>query len=198
MAARNTLLRYGSVAMAFHWLIAALIVTNLGLGLWFGEFMTRHDALLYPVVQIHKSIGLTVLVLSLLRLGWRLINPVPPLPRGMSPIMRFLAHASHFGLYFLMIVIPLTGWLLVSASPLGNPTNYFWLFIWPNLPLFTGMTREALHPIHELFSTTHVVLAWLSIAAVLLHVGAALYHHVIRRDDVLKRMVPGTQVSDMA
>ncbi len=198
MAARNTLLRYGNVAMAFHWLIAALIVANLGLGLWFGEFMTRHDPLLFPVVQIHKSIGLTVLVLSVLRLGWRLINPVPALPRGMSAWMRVMAHLSHFGLYFLMIVIPLTGWLLVSASPLGNPTNYFFLFNWPNLPLFTGMTREALHPVHELFSTTHVVLAWLSIAAVLLHVGAALYHHFLRRDDVLRRMLPGTQVSDMA
>ncbi len=198
MTARNTLLRYGSVAMTFHWTIAALIITNIGLGLWFGEFMSRQDALLYPVVQIHKSIGLTVLVLSLLRLGWRLINPVPPLPRGMSPVLRVLAHLSHFGLYFLMIVIPLTGWLLVSASPLGNPTNYFWLFNWPNLPFFTGMTRAALHPLHELFGESHVVLAWTSIAAVLLHIGAALYHHFLRRDDVLKRMLPGTEVNDLA
>ncbi|HEX4302270.1 MAG TPA: cytochrome b [Rhizomicrobium sp.] len=198
MAARNTLLRYGGVAMAFHWLIAALIVTNIALGLWFGEFMAHQDALRFPVVQIHKSIGLTVLVLSVLRLGWRLINPVPALPRGMSAWMRVMAHLSHFTLYFLMIVIPLTGWLLVSASPLGNPTNYFWLFGWPNLPFFTGMTRAALHPLHDLFGTTHVVLAWLSIAAILLHVGAALYHHFLRRDDVLRRMLPGTQVSDMA
>ena len=198
MAARNTVLRYGSVAMVFHWLIAALILVNIGLGLWFAEFMSRQDALLFPVVQIHKSIGLSVLVLSLLRLGWRLINPVPPLPRGMSPVLRLLARLSHFGLYFLMIFIPLTGWLLVSASPLGNPTNYFGLFHWPNLPFFTGMTREALHPLHELFGTSHVVLAWTSIAAVVLHVGAALYHHFLRRDDVLKRMLPGTEVSDLA
>lgn len=198
MAARNTLLRYGSVAMTFHWLIAVLIVTNIVLGFWFGEFMSHDDALRFPVVQIHKSIGLTVLVLSLLRLGWRLINPVPPLPRGMSPVMRVLAHISHFTLYFLMIVIPFTGWLLVSASPLGNPTNYFGLFSWPNLPFFTGMTREALHPIRELFGNTHVLLAWSSIALIAIHIGAALYHHLLRRDDVLKRMLPGTEVNDLA
>ncbi len=198
MALRNTMLRYGSVAMAFHWVIALFVLTNIVLGLWFAEFMSHQDPARFTVVQIHKSIGLTVLVLSLLRLGWRLINPVPPLPRGMSPVLRFAAHASHFVLYFAIVFIPLTGWLLVSASPLGNGSLYFGLFTWPNLPFFAGMTREAVHPYHELFGTTHVFLAWSAIVLIPLHVGAALYHQFLRRDDVLKRMIPGTHVDDPA
>jgi cytochrome b561 len=198
MALRNTALRYGSVAMTFHWLIALLVLANIALGLWFGEFMAHQDPVRFGVIQIHKSIGLTVLVLSVLRLGWRLINPVPPLPRGMSPVLRFVAHVSHFGLYVLIIVIPLTGWLVVSASPLGNGSLYFGLFTWPNLPFFAGMTRETLHPWHELFGTTHVLLAWSAIVLLPIHVGAALYHQFLRRDDVFRRMIPGTQVDDPA
>jgi cytochrome b561 len=194
MTARNTLLRYGSVAMAFHWIIAALVIANICLGLWFGEFMGRGDPAKFMVVQLHKSIGLTVLVLSILRVVWRLMNPHPPVP-WTNPAMRTLALVSHYTLYTLIIVIPLTGYLLVSASPLGNPTSFFGLFDWPNLPFFTGQTREQLRPIHETLGTTHVLLAWLSIVLIPLHVGAALYHQYLRKDDVLRRMLPGTSVN---
>jgi len=105
--------------------------------------------------------------------------------------LRLAARASHFLLYFLIIFIPLTGYIMVSASPLGNPTSYFFLFDWPNLPLFTGMTREQLHPIHETWESAHVILAWSAIVLVPIHIMAALYHGMIRRDGVLSRMVPG-------
>ena len=90
----------------------------------------------------------------------------------------------------LIVFIPLTGWIMVSASPLGNGTLYFGLFDWPNLPLFTGMTRAQLHPMHETWETVHVVLAWSAIVLIPLHVGAALYHHFWRGDTVLRRMLP--------
>jgi len=198
LAWRNSDIRYGMVAMIFHWIIAALLILNLALGLWFGEFMTRGDPLLFPVVQIHKSIGLTVLVLSLLRFGWRLINPIPPLPLGMNSALKFGAHLSHWALYFLIVMIPLTGWVMVSASPLGNPTNYFWLFDWPNLPFFHGLTRSQLKPYHETFEDAHVWLAWGAIGLIPIHVAAALYHQFLRRDDVFRRMWFGTDVSERA
>jgi cytochrome b561 len=197
MPARNTALRYGNVAMSFHWIIALLVIANICAGLYMGE-LPRSDPNKFIIFQTHKSIGLTVLVLSVLRLLWRLVNPVPPLPAGMNTVLRFGAHASHFALYFLIVFIPLTGYLLVSASPLGNGTLYFGLFDWPNLPFFTGMTREQLHPIHENFETAHVILAWSAIVLVPIHICAALYHYFFRHDGVLQRMWFGTTVEPQA
>jgi len=197
MSARNTTLRYGSVAMIFHWLIALLVIGNICVGLYMGD-LPRSDPMKFTIFQIHKSIGLTVLVLSILRVLWRLINPIPPLPAGMNPAMKFGARISHFVLYFLIVAIPLTGYIMVSASPLGNGTSYFFLFDWPNLPIWTGMTREQLHPIHETWEAAHVYLAWSAIVLIPIHVLAALYHGIIRRDGVLSRMIPGTNVSSAA
>ena len=197
MAARNSVLRYGSVAMTFHWIIAILVIANIAFGLYMSD-LPRTDPNKFMIVQLHKSIGLTVLVLSIARLGWRLMNPVPPLPLGMNPLLRLAGRASHFLLYFLIIFIPLTGYIFVSASPLGNGTLFFGLFTWPNLPFFAGMTREAMHPYHELFQTTHVWLAWSAIVLLPIHILAALYHQFVRGDDVLRRMLPGTHVSDRA
>lgn len=194
MTARNTYARYGSVAMTLHWLMALLILANIGLGLWFAEFMGRGDPMKFTVVQWHKSIGLTVLVLSLVRVIWRVVNPHPPVP-WKNPLMHALARTSHYILYFAIIAIPLTGYLLVSASPLGNATSYFGLFDWPNLPFYAGQTREQLKPIHDLWGTSHVLLAWAAIVLLLIHIGAAFYHHFMLRDQVLNRMLPGTQVS---
>ena len=193
MTARNTYLRYGSVAMAFHWVIALLIIANVVLGLWFAEFLERGDPMKFEVAQWHKSIGLTVLVLSVLRVLCRVTNPQPPKPKH-EPKMRFLSRASHFVLYVLIVILPLSGYVMVSASPLGNPTSYFGLFVIPNLPVFSGLTRAQLGPIHEGWEATHDTLAWISIVLVVIHISAALYHHLRLRDTVLLRMLPGTKV----
>jgi cytochrome b561 len=193
MQARNTVDRYGSVAVTLHWLIAIAVIANICLGLYMGD-LPRSDPNKFMLFQTHKSIGLTVLVLSVLRVAWRLINPIPPLPAGLSAPLRYVAHLSHFLLYFLILFIPLTGWIMVSASPLGNGTLYFGLFDWPNLPLFTGMTRPQLHSMHETWESVHVFLAWSAIVLVPIHVLAALYHQFWRGDTVLKRMLPGTTV----
>ena len=190
MPLRNTAQRYGRVAMSLHWLIAAFVIINIGFGLYMSD-LPRSDPDKFALIQLHKSIGLTVLVLSVVVVLWRLMNPSPRWPSEMSPAMRLAARTSHVLLYVLIVAIPLSGWLLVSASPLGKATPYFFLFGWPNLPFFAGMTREAVHPYHELYDTIHVWLAWSAIVLVPIHVLAALYHQFVLRDHLLARIVPG-------
>ena len=197
MATANNRTRYGTVAMTLHWLIAALVIANICIGLYFAQ-LSGDNANLFALVQTHKSIGLTVLVLSLIRLAWRLVNPVPPLPAGMSPFLRFVAHATHFLLYFLIIAIPLSGWALVSSSPLGLPTMYFGWFEWPHIGFLADLPRAQKIPLRHDFGNIHVYLAWSAIVLIPLHVAGALYHQFYRRDDVLKRMLPGTEVADQA
>lgn len=190
MPIRNSAARYGSVAIFLHWLIAILVIVNIGLALYFDD-MPRSNPNLFLLLQTHKSIGLSVLVLSLLRVVWRLINPVPPLPADMNGALKVAARVSHFLLYVLIVAIPLTGWLMVSTSRLGIATPYFGLFDWPNLPFFGGMDAAAKHEAHEFWEGAHVFLAWSAIVLVPIHIAAALYHQFIRRDEVMKQMMPG-------
>ncbi len=195
MALGNTQLRYGSVAMTFHWVIALLIVINLGLGFYFANVMEHGDPNFFAVVQLHKSIGLTVLVLSVLRLLWRLVNPIPPLPAGLSAGMRLLARSSHVFLYLLIIAVPLFGWATVSSSPRGTPTIYFGLFEWPHISFLASLPRADKRAYDDLFSTVHAVLAYSALGLALLHITAALWHQFVRHDNVLRRMLPGTKVT---
>lgn len=197
MASRNTRLRYGTVAMSLHWLIAALVIANICLGLYFAD-LPHSDPNKFFLTQTHKSIGLTVLLLSLARLLWRLVNPVPPLPRGMSRPLRILARGTHFLLYFLIIAIPLSGWALVSSSPLGLPTLYFGLFQWPHIAFLADLARDQKKLLVQNFATIHIVLAWSAIVLIPIHVAGALFHQFVRGDDVLKRMLPGTDVTETA
>jgi len=197
MSMKNSELRYGGVAMTLHWLIAAGVIANIVLGLTFAD-MANSDPEKFGLAQTHKSIGLTILVLSVARVLWRLVNPVPPLPAGMSPTLKALARATHFLLYVLILLIPLTGWLLVSSSPLGLPTMFFGWFAWPNLPGFADMTRAAKHVWQHEFGAAHVFLAWSAIVLVPIHIAGALYHQFLRGDAVFKRMLPGTRVEENA
>jgi cytochrome b561 len=197
MPAANTRTRYGSVAMALHWLIAVAIIVNLALGFYMADILSDQDPSRFPIIQFHKSVGLTVLVLSMLRLAWRIVNPVPPLPAWMSPGLKMVAHTTHYLLYFLIIAIPLTGWALASASPLGLPTNYFGLFHWPGIPFLTELTRAQKGPLRHEFFAMHMYLAFTMLVLVPLHICGALYHQ-FRGDDVLRRMVPGTRVAGRA
>lgn len=198
MAIRNSQQRYGSVAMTLHWLIALLIATNLCIGFYFANVEAETDPIRFGLIQTHKSIGLTVLVLSLLRLGWRLINPVPPFPAGMSPGLKFVGHATHYLFYVFMIAIPLAGWAIVSSSPLGTPTMYFGLFQWPHIEFLAALPRAAKKEYVETFEETHELLAYSAALLLVLHVAAALWHQYARHDDILKRMWPGTRVQGPA
>src|SRR5262245_1118145 len=129
MPARSHLthMRYPSVAVLLHWTIAAAIVAQLATGLWMVRAIriAGSQTLAFHAYQWHKSLGLMILVLSLLRLCWRLANPPPPLPATMTRIERKAAKTIHALFYVLMLGTPLVGWLMVSASPLGLPTTVF-------------------------------------------------------------------------
>ncbi|HLY07007.1 MAG TPA: cytochrome b [Rhizomicrobium sp.] len=194
MVQANTPSRYGAVAMMLHWLIAVLLLVNIAIGLYVAEVMADSDPMHGAVLQFHKSIGLTVLALSVLRVVWRVVNPAPPLPQAMARGTRVFAHVSHFFLYVLILIIPLTGWLMVSASRSGAPTNYFGLLHWPNLPFFADLALPEKRALHHDFNAAHLYLALSALVLVPIHVAAAFYHRG-REDDVLSRMVPWSKAS---
>lgn len=172
------LTRYTRVAIALHWTIAVLLVTNLGIGLLM-------DDLPDGIVPIHKSIGMLVLLLSLVRLGWRIGHRPPPLPASVKPWEKGLAHAVHWIFYAFMIFIPLSGWIFTSASPKRHPLTFFGLF---GLPYFPVPQEKA---ISHVWHDRHETVAYLMLALLVLHVGAALKHRFLDRDRTLDRMLPG-------
>lgn len=179
---------YSRTAITLHWLIALLLVGNFAGGLLMGDLFDSPDPAMrqlgFTVAQLHKSFGLTILVLSLLRLGMRLVAGAPPLPDHMTMTERLLSKVTHWGFYAVMILVPFSGWVMVSASPLGFPTVWFGLFEWPHLPVATSSaTAGAASEVHE-------ILAFLGAGLFVLHVAGALKHHFWDRDDVLARMLP--------
>ncbi|QDG77880.1 cytochrome b [Labrenzia sp. PHM005] len=183
---RNTPTGYGRIAITFHWLMAMLILGMLGFGLYLDR-LPQSDPRLFGLYQLHKSFGFVVLALAALRLVWRLLNPSPKLPDGMPVWERLAAHLGHIGLYALIFAMPITGWLMVSASPWGIPTVIFNTLPVPHLPYpeMLGTKEQA----EGFFKALHAYGAYLLIALILVHIAAALKHHFIARDDTLKRMV---------
>jgi cytochrome b561 len=179
--------RYGTVAMTLHWLIALAIIGMLTVGKYM-HGLPDEDPNKFALYQLHKSFGISILALTVVRILWRLTHPVPPLPASMPAWQRFGAHLSHYGLYALMLGIPLSGWLMVSSSPLGIPTMLFGAVELPHLPV--ANTEDT----HEFFEETHELLGNLMIGLLIVHVLAALKHHFVDRDTVLRRMLPFTKV----
>jgi cytochrome b561 len=181
MRLRSTEAGWGAPVRAFHWLIAALILAQAIIGL------TMVDMGLTPakvrVFALHKSIGLTILALVLLRIAWRLGERRPGDPPATPPWQRRAAHAMHLALYVLILAIPLSGWWFNSAS--NAPLVWFGLFEVPGL---TGGYDPVWKPRALLL---HQTLFWLLVALLVGHVGAALWHHFRQRDDVLMRMLRG-------
>lgn len=180
--------RYSTIAIVLHWTIAVLLVGQVAGGLFMANLPDSEANLKFQVFQLHKSFGITILFLTVLRLLWRLINPAPPLPDSMAGWEKFLARASHWTFYFMLFALPLVGWAVVSASPLNLPTVLFGVIPWPHLPFFDGVTdRKALE---ETLAGVHEFLAFTTVGLLVLHVSAALKHHLFDRDDVLSRMLP--------
>ncbi len=171
----RTVERYSKGAIALHWLIALALAGEIALG-----FAMPKDASGFAQFQLHKSIGITILVLSLIRLGWRLTHARPaPIEGGATG---FLASAVHVGFYVFMIAMPLTGWALVSSDRIDVPTVLFGVVPLPHLPLgegANGLAREA-----------HELLAFGGLALFGLHVVGALRHHFLIKDGLLSRMSP--------
>lgn len=164
-------------AIWLHWSIAVLVLVNLVLGLF-------HDSLLDGiewVIPLHRSIGIAVLALTLVRLGWRLTHR-PPLPSDMTGWERLVAKAAHWGFYILLLALPLTGWMLSSNPARPRPMAWFGVFAIPALPISDTAAKLG-HNVHGL-------LGYAMLALVVLHIAAALRHHFLLRDAVLGRMAP--------
>ena len=180
MTLRNTA-RWGAVSQAFHWTIVLLLLVIAVVGLTMGELPRTPKY--FWVYTVHKSLGLTILVLMLLRLGWRLHAGAPPPVAGTPRLQAMVASVTHWALYALVLAMPLSGWLYDSASGL-RPFRWFGLAEVPKLsPPDEGLA--------ELANNAHETLFWVLVLLVAVHAGAALYHHIFQRDDTLRRMLPG-------
>lgn len=184
---RNNSIRFGLVAVTLHWLIAALFLAMVVIGLTMTN-LALADPWTFPLYQLHKSIGVTIFALVALRLAWRLSGHAPPLPASLGPWERRAACVTHYGLYAALLVMPLTGWITVSASPYGIPTVLYGYVRLPHIGFVVASSHKAM--IEQAASWTHWGLAWTAMALIALHIAAALKHHFILRDDVLARMLP--------
>jgi cytochrome b561/polyisoprenoid-binding protein YceI len=169
------------VAIVLHWLLALGMAVQVGMGF----AMPHNGPESFAPMQLHKSIGILILILTLARLAWRLGHrPPPPVEGGFAG---FLAKAVHFGFYVILLVGPLTGWAIVSTARLKVPTFLFGTVPWPHLPLPASIN----HPMEEV----HEWLGWIALALFVLHVIGALRHHYLLHDGILKRMAPGGSVA---
>ena len=179
---------YSRSTVILHWIIAALVVTNIVAAITMknlgGSADPADKELARAILQFHKSTGLTVLTLSVVLLGSRLMAGGPPLPAHMSAVERLLARITHWGFYALLILLPLAGWTMSSANPRGRPILWYEVFEWPRLPV--ARSRE----LADAAAASHEVLAILMVSLILLHVAGALKHQFVDRDHVLARMLP--------
>jgi cytochrome b561 len=171
--------RYTVVAILLHWAIAALLLFMI----WLGWNMEDNEAR----SQLHKSIGIAILFLSVARILWRGMNPPPPLPDDMKPWEKRLSHGVHMGFYVLMIALPLLGWLLVSTSKFQVSTVLFGTVSWPHLPFTEGLRGGVVHEVAEFL---HSKGAWVLIVLLAMHVGGAVKHEIGAEQGVFKRMIP--------
>ena len=180
MALRNSALRYGAVAVALHWTIAALIVTQFVLAN-LAEQAEDAGSLMGQIAWLarHKSVGITILGLAVVRLLWRLGNAPPPLPAQLPGWQKLAASTTHWIMYALLFALPLSGWTMSSAA--NFPVSWFDLVRLPDLVGPSEALKDQLVEVHELLATT-------LFAVTLLHVAAALKHHFVDRDGVLLRM----------
>lgn len=191
--------RYTAVAIVLHWAIAAALVFMLPLGFVMHERAEHGDAsqAVFAAFQLHKSIGLTILALTIVRLLWRLTHKPPPLA-AMPAWEKLAARAAHWGFYVLTLALPLSGWIYVSAGwsvhenqPLPVPTHWFGLFQVPHLFDLPNASHELREETAGTALATHAVLAWAVIGLAAVHIAAALKHHFLDRDETLAHMVPG-------
>ena len=180
--------RYGDIAVIFHWLIAFFIIGLLVVGKFMTHYFDENDPIRFQLTQWHKSFGLTVLLLSVLRLIWRLMHRPPPEVASIPLWQQRIAGLVHLLLYGLMLALPITGWIMSSASPLNIDTVLFNLITVPHIPPFPDLPNKA--DIAASFHEYHELAGNLLILLLLAHIGAALKHHLIDKDAVLVRMLP--------
>jgi len=183
--------RYTTVAIVIHWLIAAAIIFQIILGWRMGDGPKGPTT--YALFQLHKSIGITILLLSLARLAWRLFNRPPAPPEGQPKWERTASTLVHIGFYVIMIGLPLTGWILVSTSRVPVPTLLYGVIPWPHIPGLPELAAGPKHAWHEFGGLGHGLLVKTTYLLLTLHLGAVAKHQILDKDEVFGNMAPGAK-----
>jgi len=187
MMLQNSADRWGTVAKILHWVIALCIFTAMFTAILNNQLQADDEwqrALATQLMNVHRSCGVTALTLGLIRVIWVLIGRRPALPSHLNDFDVRVSQSSHRIIYVLALAVPLTGWLTTAAF--GTRFQWFGLFEFPNI-----ISQNK--PIVAYFYHAHWILYHLLLVVVILHVGAALWHHLSQRDNVLKRMLPGNR-----
>lgn len=172
--------RYGGIAILLHWLVAILIVVNVALAWSLDSF--DHDSPIHDrILTVHKSIGVTILLLAIARLAWRWMHPAPPLPASIPRWRRIAARIDQALLYAILFVMPVSG--LIDTGAFSQPVHYFFLF---DLPQVTGHNE----PLGHAAFAVHEVSALALYLLLFVHAAAALHHHYVLKDGILRRMLP--------
>ena len=184
----NTATSWGWPARLLHWVMAGLILFQLGLGFRMVQLVS--DVYVqFNLYQTHKSWGFVIFILALMRVGWRVVHKPPELPASMTTLDMAVARGAHLALYVLMLLLPVTGWLMASASPMQESYGLKnMVFTWFELP---DPFQPGSKGLEGVFKTIHTWAAF-GLAVILLgHTYAALHHQFIKRDGVLRRMIRG-------
>ena len=184
-------LRYTTVAIVIHWLIAAAIIFQIILGWRMGD--EPKGPATYAIFQLHKSIGITILLLSLARLAWRLFHKPPPHPATQPRWETIASQVVHVAFYVIMIGLPVTGWIIVSTSKLLIPTVLYGAIPWPHLPFLPELAAGPKHLWHQIGENAHGLLVKTTYLLLALHLGAVAKHQILDRDEVLGHMAPGAK-----
>ena len=182
--------RYTTTAIVFHWLIALGVVLNVALAWTWPNLLP--DAQVRPAIDLHKSVGVTVLGLAVMRLLWRLTHHPPPLPRGYARWEVTTSHVTHWLLYAVIFAMPLTGWIMDSAYERAASTPMYWfgLFQWPRIGFVMALDPATKKSVHDAFGAAHGYIAYLVYALFALHVAGALKHQWLDGTKELQRMWP--------
>ena len=182
--------RYTGIAMLLHWLVAALIIGNVAL-IWTVNWVPEDQV--RAVIDTHKSLGITVLGLAVLRLLWRFANPPPAMPAGTARWEKRFAHVAHWALYLLIFALPISGWLHDSAwkDAATHPMYLFGLFEWPRIAAVAGHNAVAQDRLHDQLGSLHIWLGYGLYALFGLHIAGALKHQFIDGHAELQRILPG-------
>lgn len=181
---------YTKTAIGLHWVIAFLIIALLAGGFLMGYIPNKSLQFKIMVYNWHKTIGLLILVLSLVRLGWRFTHKPPALPASITGLPKLAAKFAHVFFYVFMIAMPLIGWAIISTSRF--PSKLFNVIPMPQLPFWSEVSNTQRETINGFFEGAHEKLAYIGIALIVLHVGAAIKHHR-SGNDILTRMMPSRQ-----
>ncbi len=183
MTLQSTDRSYTRTAVSLHWVLAVLILLQLLLGWLFHEVLEGDARLL--AFEAHKTLGVTILLLSLVRLAWRLLHRPPPFPASMAAWEKLAAHLNHWAFYVVMVALPVTGYAAVSTGRRAIEAGYLTILGGVQLPLLP-LPKDT----HHFFEESHEFLVIATFVLLALHVGAVLKHHFIDRDEIPGRMLP--------